>query len=189
MDKKLKLLLIYGSNRENRYCDKVADWTISKINQLGEYEVMIADPAKMNLSMQNNDSEQQLEDFRSKVKEADAFVIVVPELNHGYPAVLKYLIDSDYENWRAKPVSFVSYGGMSGGIRAVEQLRQVFCELHTMTTRDSIHLANPWEQFQPDGKLANPQITEKMFAATFKQLSWWANALRNARLQQPYLAS
>lgn len=188
MNEKLKLLLIYGSNRENRFCDTVARWTISKINQLDEYEVMTADPAKMNLSLQGQNSEEELQDFRRKVKEADAFVIVVPELNHGYPAILKYLIDADYGNWRAKPVSFVSYGGMSGGVRAVEQLRQVFCELHTMTTRDSVHLANPWEQFQPDGNLANPQIPEKMFADTFKQLSWWANALRNARLMQPYLA-
>ena len=37
------------------------------------------------------------------------------------------------QEWRAKPVGFVCYGGLSGGLRAVEQLRIVFAELHTVT--------------------------------------------------------
>ncbi len=72
--------------------------------------------------------------------EADAFLVVTPEYNHGYPAALKELIDSVYEPWHAKPVAFVSYGGASGGIRAVEQLRQVFAELHAVTLRDGVQL-------------------------------------------------
>lgn len=49
-----------------------------------------------------------------RIGQADAFVIVTPEYNHGYPAVLKSLIDSVYEEWQAKSVAFVSYGGISG---------------------------------------------------------------------------
>jgi len=62
-----------------------------------------------------------------------AFVVVTPEYNHGYPAPLKSLIDSVGREWQAKPVAFVSYGGVSGGLRAVEQLRQVFAKLHMVT--------------------------------------------------------
>ena len=49
----------------------------------------------------------------------------------------------DVAEWQAKPIGFVSYGGLSGGLRAVEQLRQVFAELHAMTVRDSVSLHGP----------------------------------------------
>ena len=59
-------------------------------------------------------------------------MVVVPEYNHGYPAALKFVIDSVQAHWQAKPVAFVAYGGHSGGIRAAEQLRQVFSGLHAV---------------------------------------------------------
>ena len=76
--------------------------------------------------------------LQQRLGQADAFVIVTPEYNHGYPAPLKALIDSSGAEWHAKPVAFVSYGGVSGGLRAVEQLRLVFAELHAVTIRDSV---------------------------------------------------
>ncbi len=73
--------------------------------------------------------------FRERIDRADAFVVVTPEYNHAYPAVLKFMIDCAYAEWQAKPVAFVSYGGISGGLRAVEQLRLVFAELHADAAR------------------------------------------------------
>jgi NAD(P)H-dependent FMN reductase len=188
MNEKIKLALIYGSNRENRFCDTVANWAIAQISKSDEFDLTTIDPAKMNLPRQiGKRSNADLSDFRKRVREADAFMIVVPEYNHGYPAALKFLIDAEYEGWRAKPVSFVSYGGISGGIRAVEQLRQVFCELHAATVRDSVHLPNAWRRFDEDGNLIEPQVPEKMFSDTVRQLQWWANALREARKSEPYM--
>lgn len=188
MKEKIKLALIYGSDRENRFCDTVANWAINQIGKTDEFDLMTIDPAKMDLSRQiGKESNADLSDFRKRIKEAEAFMIVVPEYNHGYPSSLKFLIDAEYEGWRTKPVSFVSYGGISGGIRAVEQLRQVFCELHAMTVRDSVHLPNAWSQFDKDGNLTNRQVPEKMFSNTIRQLEWWANALRAARKSEPYM--
>jgi hypothetical protein len=70
-----------------------------------------------------------------RLTSAEAFVIITPEYNHSFPASLKNLIDWHYTQWQAKPIGFVSYGGLGGGLRAVEQLRQVFAELHAMTER------------------------------------------------------
>jgi len=53
------------------------------------------------------------------------------------PAVLKHLVDWHFTEWQAKPVGFVSYGGHGGGLRAIEQLRLVFAELHAVTVTDS----------------------------------------------------
>lgn len=61
--------------------------------------------------------------FAGRAAAAEAFTIVTCEYSHGYPASLKQAMDLLREEWFAKPVSFVSYGGVAGGLRAVEQLR------------------------------------------------------------------
>ncbi len=66
------------------------------------------------------------------------FVVVTPEYNHSFPGPLKAAIDRHVTPWQAKPVGFVSYGGISGGLRAVEHLRQVFAELHAVTVRETV---------------------------------------------------
>ncbi len=80
---------------------------------------------------------------------ADAFVIVTPEYNHSFPTPLKTAIDWHSTQWHAKPVSFVSYGGASGGLRAVEHLRQAFAEVHAVTVRNSISFHGVWDTSNP----------------------------------------
>ena len=124
-----------------------------------------------------------------RLGQADAFVVVTPEYNHGYTAPLKALIDSNGIEWHAKPVAFVSYGGASGGLRAVEQLRLVFAELHAVTIRDSVSFAGAWEQFDAAGALLNPERAQRSMETLLERLQWWAVALRNARAAVPYLKS
>jgi NAD(P)H-dependent FMN reductase len=112
--------------------------------------------------------------------------VVTPEYNHGYTAPLKSLIDSVGAEWHAKPVAFVSYGGISGGLRAVEQLRLVFAELHAVTIRDSVSFAGAWEQFNEAGEPRHPDRSRRSMAAMLARLHWWAVALRNARGAVPY---
>jgi NAD(P)H-dependent FMN reductase len=84
-------------------------------------------------------------------------VVVTPEYNHGYTAALKQLIDAVKAEWVAKPVGFVSYGGVSGGLRAVEQLRLVFAELHAVTIRDGVSFAMAWNRFDEAGEPVDPR--------------------------------
>ena len=113
---------------------------------------------------------------------------MTPEYNHGYPAPLKALIDSAGVEWHAKPVAFVSYGGVSGGLRAVEQLRLVFAELHAVTIRDSVS-PGAWEQFDETGALRNPERAHRGMKTLVARLHWWAVALRQARSMAPYSLS
>jgi NAD(P)H-dependent FMN reductase len=75
----------------------------------------------------------------------------------------------------------VSYGGIGGGLRAVEQLRQLFAELHTVTMRDAVSFHMAWEQFDPSGDPCEPARCNRAATAMLDQLAWWANALRAAR--------
>jgi NAD(P)H-dependent FMN reductase len=172
----MKIGVIYGSTRVGRFCDRVAAWTYLKIAAHNGFEAETIDPLHL-----TND-----EELRQRLAACDGFVVVTPEYNHGYPAPLKSLIDSIGAEWQAKPVGFVSYGGASGGLRAVEQLRQVFAELHAVTIRDSVSFAGAWEQFDEAGALLRPERAERSMAAMLDRLRWWANALRVARNAEPY---
>lgn len=117
---------------------------------------------------------------------ADAFVVLTPEYNHSFPASLKTLIDWHFHEWRAKPVAFVSYGGLSGGLRAVEQLRQVFAELHAVTVRDTVSFHNAGASFDDQGRHKDPSAPDAAAKVMLDQLAWWGLALREAKSVRPY---
>lgn len=183
MDEKLKLVLIYGSVREGRFCDTVAEWVIEQIRAKERYELNVVDPKRHEPTPGSHEEDARLE---KHLDEADAFIVVTPEYNHSYPAALKELIDSFHAEWQAKPVAFVSYGGVSGGLRAVEHLRTVFAELHAVGIRDSVSFPNAWEQFNAQGRLLAPERAERGMATLLARLTWWAQALRVARAKSSY---
>ena len=96
--------------------------------------------------------------------------------------MLKFLIDSALEEWHDKPAGFVSYGGQSGGLRAVEQLRLVFAELRVVTMRDSVSLINAWDQFDDAGRLREPARADRALAGMLGELDRWSHALRGLRM-------
>ena len=84
-----------------------------------------------------------------RIAHADCFVVVTPEYNHAYPAALKFLIDSFYKEWQGEAcrLRFLR-GGFPAGLRAVEQLRLVFAELHASRRSGiCVSFANVWRQF------------------------------------------
>ncbi len=178
MEIPIKIGLVYGSTRPGRFCDTVARWAAGQIAAREGFAVELIDPVAV-----GSDSPAALNE---RVAACDAFVVVTPEYNHGYPAPLKALIDSIGPEWHAKPVAFVSYGGVSGGLRAVEQLRLVFAELHAVTIRDSVSFAGVWEQFDADGALRNPERAQRSMEAMLRRLHWWAVSLAHARNIWPY---
>jgi NAD(P)H-dependent FMN reductase len=187
MTPSLELALVYGSSREGRLCDTVAAWAAETIAEMSDFAVDPVDPLALGLpSWHEAQDGRAVAALQRRLHQADAFVVVTPEYNHGYPASLKFLIDSVSQAWQAKPVGFVSYGGLSGGLRAVEQLRQVFAELHAVTLRDGVALVNAWEQFDAQGRLHEPPRPRRAMARMLAQLRWWATALRAAREHTPY---
>lgn len=176
MESLIKVGVVYGSTRPGRFCDTVARWVAAQTTSDSNFAVEAIDPA--------SSTDPQL--LKQQLAACDAFIVVTPEYNHGYPAPLKALIDSFGSEWHAKPVAFVSYGGVSGGLRAVEQLRLVFAELHAVTIRDSVSFAGAWEQFDADGALLNPERAERSMQAMLRRLHWWAIALAHARGIWPY---
>jgi NAD(P)H-dependent FMN reductase len=164
----------------------VGAWVASELEKHPEFAYKVIDPIALHFPNRGGQEEaSQLALLKQDIAEADAYIVVTPEYNHSYPAVLKHLIDSAYGEWQAKPVGFVSYGGVSGGLRAVEHLRAVFSELHAVTMRDSVSFANVWTHIDSNGQFT-PSVGTRTMGVMLKRLNWWATALRNARALAPY---
>jgi NAD(P)H-dependent FMN reductase len=196
---KLKIKIIIGSTRQGRFSEKPAQWIYEEAKKLDDVEAELLDlrdysmpffESPMSPSMAKGKYENKVvQKWAEKIKEADAFIIVTPEYNHGYPAVLKNAMDVIYPEWNRKPVGFVSYGSAMGA-RAVEQLRQVAIELQMAPIRNAIHI--PVDIFFAAMMGKGPQGPE-MFESIRKSpmgdrvqiflddLLWWAKALKAAR--------
>ncbi|SDM77424.1 NAD(P)H-dependent FMN reductase [Streptomyces sp. cf386] len=192
----LKIGVLIGSVRPGRFADKVSQWFVSEIGRRDDMETHVIDlsePAladELKLTLERSPAPDGDPDAAPTLAERigglDGFVVVTPEYNHGYPASLKLAIDYVYREWRAKPVGFVSYGGMAGGQRAVEQLRQVFAELHAVTLRDTVSFHMAWEQFDDEGRPHDTDGTSKAASVLLDQLAWWGLTLREGRAARPY---
>lgn len=178
----LRLAVIIGSTREGRFGPKVARWFAGEARRRDDLDVEMIDVVDLDLSVTYpSQPSVDVEALTARIGAADAFVVVTPEYNHSFPAGLKQAIDLVRTGWQAKPVGFVSYGGMAGGLRAVEALRLVFAELHAHTLRDTVSFSQHWQRFDQDGRPLDVEGTTQAAKVLLEHLTWWAQALRTAR--------
>jgi NAD(P)H-dependent FMN reductase len=191
----LKLVVIVGSVREGRRGPLISDWFVEQAGQHGQFEIDVVDLAEVPLplvmppqppAMAEPERPADLAAVTEVLAAADAFFVVTPEYNHSFPASLKAFIDWHWSQWRAKPVGFVSYGAAGGGLRAVEQLRSVFAELHATTVRDQVSFHRYWMEFDENGQPVDAETHNGDAKLMLDQLTWWGTALRNARTVTPY---
>ncbi|MFI2210767.1 NADPH-dependent FMN reductase [Streptomyces sp. NPDC020141] len=187
----LRLVVILSSNRQGRFGPVIGDWFLEHARPHGDFEVEVVDLGEVDLptgltSEVTPALDKTLEEVSPRLAAADAFVVITPEYNHSFPASLKSLIDWHFTEWSAKPVGFVSYGGLSGGLRAVEQLRQVFAEMHSVTIRNTVSFHNAHGQFDAEGRHKDPAACDTAAVDMLDQLAWWGHALREAKEARPY---
>ncbi len=187
----VRVTMVVGSDREGRFGPVVADWLLERIGERDDFAVEVVDVAAASLptALSHDPSPSvaaALAEVSPALDAADAFVVLTPEYNHSFPAGLKNLIDRHFTEWRAKPVALVSYGGISGGLRAAEHLRQVFAELHAVTVRDTVSFHGAAGAFDAGGRPRDPAGPSAAATAMLDQLAWWARALREAKERRPY---
>ncbi len=189
---KLKIKVILASIRNNRFGDKPANWITALAGEVPEFSVELLDLKNYQLPLfAEGTSPAQVEGaygkpdvdkWAGKIAEADGFIFITPEYNHGYSSALKNNLDYLYKEWNKKPMAVLSYGG-AGGARAVEQLRTVAIELQMVPIRNSVNIINPWMLTEMDGSLKAGVLDPYVKGAqnTLAQLSWWAKVLKEAR--------
>ncbi|WP_017623778.1 NADPH-dependent FMN reductase [Nocardiopsis chromatogenes] len=191
---RLRVAVIIGSTRKDRFGPTPARWITSVADQRGDIETDLIDLAEADLPhvLPGDDHDAEMPEavtaLAPRLAAADAYIVVTPVYNRGYPASLKNAVDWFFYEWGAKPVGFVSYGGISGGLNAVEQLRTVFNELHATTIRNTISFADFPDKFDDQGRPTDTEGAETAAKDFLDQLSWWAYGLREARAKRPYVS-
>lgn len=200
--KPLKIQIIIGSTRQKRFSEKAASFIYQEATKKKEINVELVDlrdfplpffdepvsPARFDQtghSYTNNAAKSWV----NKIADADGYIFIAAEYNHGYTAVLKNALDYAFKEWNQKSAGFVGYGN-AGGARAIEQLRQVVIELDMVPIRNAIHIPSQvyfavreekipvnLDLFQP---LREPVDRVELF---LNDLIWTTTALKKAREQ------
>lgn len=159
------LQVIIGSTRPGRIGPVLAAWFAEKARQHGGFEVEVLDLADFALPIfdephhpkSRNYTQPHTKAWSAAVDRGDAVVFVHPEYNHSVNGALKNAIDFLHGEWAHKPVSFVSYGGASGGLRAVQALKPVVSALRMYPTVAAVALAGPQRQIIDGAFVGTPE--------------------------------
>lgn len=188
----LKLALIIGSTRPNRFADIPAKWIADAAAKRDDFTLDILDLRDQDLPFYEEPvpalytggafSAPAAEAWRNKLAQYDGFIVTAAEYNHGPTAVLKNAFDSAAFEWRRKAIAFIGYGGV-GGARAIEHLRGVAAELHMASIKAEVNISmEPFLGILQQGKTLDDYgylVTSR--DTLFDELVWWANALKAAR--------
>lgn len=183
--------IILGSSREGRRGEKVANWVTQialkrkdmkmELLDLKEWDLPIFNEPTPLGKLRGNFEDPKLQEWVQKISSFDGYVIVSPEYNHGYPAVLKNALDYVYDEMEKKPVGIVSYSiGPFGGVRMVEQLKMVILELDAIPLNQGLVFPKVGDAFDDNGEVIDELYIEKA-DEFFENLLWWTSTLKNGR--------
>src|SRR4051795_3772154 len=182
------LQIIIASVREGRAGLPVGQWFAARAEAHGSFDVDVVHPALLGLPFLDEPNHPRLrrytrqhtKDWSARIERSDAIVLVTPEYNYGYPAAVKNAIDYLHEEWRDKPVGFVSYGGVAAGTRAVQQLKQVVTTLRMVPVFESVNV--PFHaQYLVDGVVQPNDVMVSAAGAMLDELARLEPALRSLR--------
>ena len=184
------LQVITASTRPSRLGPAVASWFEAAARAHGAFTIELVDLAEVALPLLDEPNHPRLRQYTREhtrawsrtVSRADAFVIVTPEYNYGAPPALVNALDYLTHEWGYAPVGFVSYGGVSGGTRAVQMIKQIVTTLRMMPIPEAVavpffaqHIDDATGAFDPG------DVQAKAAGAMLDELGRWTTALGQLR--------
>jgi NAD(P)H-dependent FMN reductase len=142
----VNLHIVVGSVRPGRGGIKVAEWLYELAKKDGSLNVEIIDLAAVNLPLMDEPNHPRLQkytqqhtrDWSALIDRADAFLFVSPEYNYSIPASLKNALDYLSVEWSNKPAALATYGGVSGGLRAAQHLKDVLGAFNSVILNEAV---------------------------------------------------
>ena len=185
------LKIITSTTREGRKGIAVAKWITELAIQANKFNVELLDLAEINLPFMDEPNHPRLQQYQhehtkkwsEKINEADAFIIVLAEYNFGFPAPIKNAIDYVYNEWMRKPVGFVSYGGISAGLRSTQMLKQVVTAVHMMPIPDQVNIPLFTNFINESGAFTPDEMLKKSAGLMLAELEKWSDALKVLRIK------
>ncbi len=182
MQQSITIAVLAGTIRERRESIKAARYVAERGRQLTDVEIILVDPIEFHFPADGlDDKDPRYSEITAK---ADAFFIVTPEYNHGYPGSLKRMLDSEYDNYHRKPVALAGVSnGSWGGVRVCEALLPVCHRLGLVNIHPEVYFPRIQEVFDENGQISpeHAEQYEQSIARAFEELIWFASILKTAR--------
>jgi NAD(P)H-dependent FMN reductase len=184
----MKLTIVLASVREGRVGEAIAQWFVARAKEHGKFDVELADLKVLNRPILSEPDHPRLKKYIHEstkrwsaiVGGADAFVFVTPEYNYTMPPALVNALDTVYHEWTYKPVGFVSYGGVSGGIRSVQTGKLMVTGFKMMPMVEAVNIPF-FSQLMENGAFKSNELHDKAVPVMLDELLRWANALKTLR--------
>lgn len=185
----LKLQTIICSTRPGRIGPTVAQWFNKYASEHSDFECSLVDLADFNLPVYDepmHPSTQQYEKehthaWSASVADADAYVFVIPEYNYFTPPSLVNALNYVYKEWNYKPCGFVSYGGVSGGLRSAQITKQLVTTLKMMPMVEGVMIQMPWSRLSSATGFQSDEHLDNSATAMLQEIHKWADALKTMR--------
>ncbi len=185
-ERPLKIPLLLGTNREGRESENAARWVHRKMTERG-IDSKFFDVADFDLPQHDYGTAlgKDFPEWRNAIIEADGLVIVTPEYNHGYPGVLKSVMDLLLREYVHKAVGLVGVSsGPWGGTRVIEACLPMVRELGLAVSFRDLHFPRIKDKFDDNGEITDAAY-EGRLDGFLDELTWLAGALRWGRENLP----
>jgi len=184
----VKLTVILASVRDGRGGEAIARWFITRAKEHAKFDVELADLKELNLPILDEPHHPRLKKYvhdstkrwSEIVGGSDAFVFVTPEYNYTIPPALVNALDTVYHEWTYKPVAFVSYGGISGGMRAVQTEKLMVTGFKMMPMVEAVNIPL-YTQLVENGVFKSNEMHDKAVPVMLDELLRWSEALKTLR--------
>lgn len=184
----INLKIIIASTRPGRKGPLFANWIYELAQAVPEFKTELVDLAVVNLPFMDEPnhprlgqySHQHTKNWSATINEADAFILVTPEYNYGFPATIKNAIDFLFHEWRHKPIAFLSYGGVAGGTRSIQMLKLTLTALEMVPLTTAINIPFFTHHIKDDVFVPTEEHI-KTADLIFLELKKWCKALELVR--------
>jgi NAD(P)H-dependent FMN reductase len=184
---KVFIPVLLGTNRQGRQSEHVAKWLIKEIEKRDDIETQLFDTRDFRLPQDDYGTKIKdlFPEWRDSIIRADGLIIVAPEYNHGYPGILKSVLDLLLKEYIHKAVAIVGVSAQVwGGTRVIEALIHTVRELGLAVTFTDLNFPRVFEKFDETGNLLDTAY-EKRAADFLEELVWMSRTLRWGRENLP----
>lgn len=179
------LKIITSTVRPSRKGPMIAEWIAEVAHQYGAFNVEVLDLAEINLPMMNEPAHPRLKQYEhehtkqwsAKIDEADAFIFVTAEYDHGYPAPLKNALQYLVQEWAYKAAGIVSYGGISAGTRASVQLKTDLIALKVVSLFEAVNIPFFDQYINEEAEFVPNESSQRASQLMLSELVRWTKGM------------
>jgi NAD(P)H-dependent FMN reductase len=184
----LRIAVLLGSVRSDRMGTRASKLVNRELERRG-HRVELIDPLELQLPLLDRmykeypkgEAPEPLETLAEIYRNADGFLMVSGEYNHGIPPALKNLLDHFLEEYFFRPSGIVCYSaGGFGGVRAAMQLRMTLAELGMSSVPSLLPIPRIGQSIDENGVAIEP-IVDQSAKRFLDEFLWYASALKQAR--------